>query len=51
MKKALLYFLAFIFICFLLPALLTKRDKTVNVEGTKEIAENNQKEITRRRTK
>ena len=40
--------MSFVFICFLLPALLTKRDKTVNVEGTEEIAENNQKETTRR---
>lgn len=30
MKKFLLYFFAFIFICFLLPALLTKRDKPAN---------------------
>lgn len=34
MKKFLLYFLAFIFICFLMPALLTKRDKPVNAEET-----------------
>lgn len=47
MKKVLLYFLAFVFICFLLPALLTKRDKTVTVEETKEMAENSQNETTK----
>lgn len=47
MKKVLLYFFAFVFICFLLPALFTKRDKPVNtsekeenkVEKTEEVAE------------
>ena len=32
MKKFLLYFFAFIFICFLLPAILTKTEITVNSE-------------------
>lgn len=36
MKKFLLYFFGFIFICFLMPAILTKRDKPVNVDGTEE---------------
>ncbi len=36
MKKFLLYFLGFIFICFLMPAILTKRDKPANVDGTEE---------------
>lgn len=39
-KKFLLYFFAFIFICFLLPALLTKQDKPVNSEETKQEPEN-----------
>ena len=38
-KKFLLYFLAFVFICFLLPALLTKREEPVNSE---KIEENNE---------
>lgn len=49
MKKFLLYFFAFIFICFLMPALLTKRERPVNgerIEGntandTETVAENN----------
>lgn len=36
MKKFLLYFFAFIFICFVLPALLTKRDLSVNSDETTE---------------
>lgn len=40
MKKFLLYFFGFIFICFLMPALLTKQDKPVNAEGTEQ---NNEK--------
>ena len=36
MKRFLLYFLAFIFICFLLPAMLTKRDLLVNSYGKEE---------------
>ena len=34
MKKFLLYFFVFLFICFFMPALLTKRDKTVSAEKT-----------------
>lgn len=34
MRKFLLYFFAFVFICFLLPALLTKRDKSVSSNET-----------------
>lgn len=47
MKKFLLYFFAFIFICFLMPALLTKREKPVNVEETEKAVnetENNEYE-------
>lgn len=33
MKKFLLYFFTFLFLCFLMPALLTKRDKQANAEG------------------
>lgn len=44
MKKFLLYFFAFIFICFLLPALLTKQDKPVNSEETQQNSENQVKE-------
>lgn len=36
MKKVLLYFFAFIFICFVLPALLTKRDVPVHSNETEE---------------
>lgn len=32
MKKFLLYFFAFVFICFVLPALLTKQEKSVHIE-------------------
>ena len=39
-KKFLLYFFAFIFICFLMPALLTKQDKPVNSEETEQNPEN-----------
>ncbi|MCI8471109.1 MAG: stage II sporulation protein D [Clostridia bacterium] len=37
MKKFWLYFFAFIFICFFMPALLTKRDKPVNAEETEQV--------------
>ena len=36
MKKFLLYFFAFIFICFILPAILTKSDK---IQANKDINE------------
>lgn len=36
MKKILLYFFAFVFICFLLPALFTKRDMPVNTSQKEE---------------
>ncbi|MCI8760242.1 MAG: stage II sporulation protein D [Clostridia bacterium] len=36
MKKFLLYFFAFVLICFLMPAFLTKRDKQVIAKDTKE---------------
>ncbi len=39
MKKVLLYFFAFIFICFLLPALLTKRDIITSTENEQNITE------------
>jgi hypothetical protein len=39
MKKFLLYFLAFIFICFILPALLTKQDIQVNSNETQNATE------------
>ena len=41
MKKFLIYFFTFIFICFLMPAFLTKQDKPVNSE---EIEENSEKQ-------
>ena len=41
MKKFLLYFFAFIFICFLLPALLTKHDIQANAGGEEESNVNN----------
>ncbi len=37
MKKFWLYFFAFIFICFFMPALLTKRDKPANAEETEQV--------------
>lgn len=40
MKKFLIYFFAFVFICFLMPALLTKRDKPVI--NSEKIGENNE---------
>ena len=40
MKKFLLYFFAFVFICFLMPALLTKQDKPVNSEKIEENGNN-----------
>ncbi len=39
MKKVLLYFFAFVFICFLLPAILTKRDITTTAENEQNNAE------------
>ncbi len=44
MKKFLLYFFAFVFICFLMPALLTKQDKPVNSEKIEESNETQTKE-------
>ena len=32
MKKTIIYFFTFVFICFILPAILTKRDVTTSVE-------------------
>ena len=48
MKKFLIYFLGFVFICFILPALLTDKNKEVlsNIENSKEIAnESNENQI------
>ena len=44
MKKALLYFAAFLFICFLLPAFFTKKNIKVNSENIIENQEKNQEE-------
>ena len=44
MKKFLLYFFAFVFICFLMPALLTKQDKPVNSEKIEENGSNSNTE-------
>ncbi len=46
MKKFLLYFLAFIFICFLMPAMLTKRDKEVSAENSTPEQEKREEEQT-----
>lgn len=46
MKKFLTYFFLFIFICFILPAILTKREKPVNAEETTNIANEANKEST-----
>ncbi len=43
MKKALLYFLAFLFICFLLPAFLTKKSVKTNLAIQNENKQENQK--------
>lgn len=43
MKKALLYFLAFLFICFLLPAFLTKKSVKTNLAIQNDNKEENQK--------
>ena len=48
MKKFLIYFLGFVFICFILPAILTDKNKEVlsNIENSKEIAnESNENQI------
>lgn len=42
MKKFLLYFFAFVFICFVMPALLTKQDKPVNSDT---IEKNNENQV------
>jgi len=39
MKKVFIYFFAFVFICFILPALLTKRDINTSSRDTKEESE------------
>lgn len=45
MKKFLLYFFAFVFICFLMPALLTKQDKPVNSDEIEENSRNQSNEV------
>lgn len=45
MKKFLLYFFGFVFLCFLLPALLTKQEKTVSVETNEFIEEKEENNI------
>lgn len=46
MKKILIYFLAFVFICFILPALLTKREITTSVqENNSSVQEDNSSEV------
>lgn len=45
MKKFLLYFFAFVFICFLMPALLTKQDKPVNSDGIEENSKNQSNKV------
>ena len=43
MKKVFIYFIAFLFICFILPALLTKFEMSANVEtGSNEIQQENE---------
>lgn len=43
MKKVLLYFLAFVFICFLLPALLTKQNVIIQTTKEENLQNNNTK--------
>ena len=46
MKKFFIYFFSFIFICFLLPALLTKRDlKTSTIINENNTVETSQQEV------
>ena len=49
MKKVFIYFFAFIFICFILPAILTKRDINTSSGDTKNDSElvNNQEEVSK----
>ena len=48
MKKALLYFFAFLFICFLFPAFLTKRNIQVNSDNLIENIEKNKEELNKK---
>lgn len=46
MKKILIYFFSFVFICFILPALLTKRDITTSAQETNNsVQEDNNTEV------
>ena len=45
MKKFFLYFFAFVFVCFLMPALLTKQDKPVNSDEIEENSRNQSNEV------
>lgn len=43
MKKFLIYFFSFVFICFILPAMLTKRDEVTNTNVIEDVSEEKEK--------